>query len=298
MRKQWLGLLLLGLLTACASVEEVDAVIPTPPKPGMTSSPTESPTATQAPTNTAAPSPTPLACWHEGGILVEDQVPSQLLPEATDMLVYLPPCYFALPEVEFPVLYLIHGQSFNQDQWVRLGAADTADALIAGGEAAPFLIVMPYVDDWRQPSEFPFGQALIEEVLPYIETAYRASAQREDRAVGGLSRGGSWSLHLGVHYWDKFSAFGGHSAPVFFDDAELMINWLAAIPPEQAPRITLDIASSELNDIRRSATWFAGQLEAYGIEHHFHEYSGDHTEGYWLKHVESYLRFYTATWKP
>ena len=134
--------------------------------------------------------------------------------------------------------------------------------------------------------------------MPYIEFAFRGSPQREDRAVGGLSRGGSWALHLGTRYWESFSAFGGHSAPVFFDDAEQMAAWLAAIPPEEAPRITLDIASSELNDIRRSAVWFAEQLEAYGIEHQFHEYSGDHTEGHWRKYVESYLRFYTANWSP
>ena len=296
MKIEWFGLLLLALLTACAPGAWQTTTAPL--EPSRTSSPTEVPTATQSPTETQMPTPTDLTCWDDGGILVEDQVPSQLLPEDIPVLIYLPPCYFALPEAEFPALYLIHGQSFNQDQWVRLGAAETADALIAAGEAAPFLIVMPYVADWRQPGEFPFGPALVEEVLPYIESTYLARALREDRAVGGLSRGGSWALHIGTRYWESFNAFGGHSAPVFFDDAEQISAWLAAIPPEETPRITLDIASSELNDIRRSATWFAAQLEAYGIEKQGREYSRDHPEGHWSKNVESYLRFYTAGWIP
>jgi enterochelin esterase-like enzyme len=74
--------------------------------------------------------------------------------------------------------------------------------------------------------------------------------------------------------------------------------WLDAIPTSEAPRIYLDIAASELSNIRRSVTWFTGQLEERGIAHQFHEYPGNHSESYWQQHVEEYLRFYTAEWKP
>jgi enterochelin esterase-like enzyme len=244
------------------------------------------------------PSPTPLICWEDVGILVSDQVPSNLLPEAIPVLIYLPPCFFQQPKEQFPVLYLIHGQKFGNNQWYRLGVTDFADGLIASGETAPFLIVMPHVADWDQPSVFPFGQALVEEVLPYIEAGYRTQPLRTARAVGGISRGGSWALHLGTRYWEVFGAFGGHSAPVFLGDAPSMSAWLDAIPPADAPRIYLDIVSNELDNIRQSAIWFTEQLEDRGILYQFHEYSGAHNEAYWGQNVEEYLHFYTAEWRP
>jgi enterochelin esterase-like enzyme len=231
-------------------------------------------------------------------MLVEDQVPSNVLGEEIPLLIYLPPCFFQQPEEQFPVLYLIHGQSFNQDQWYRLGVTEIADTLIASSEAAPFLIVMPYVSNWSQPGDYPFGQALVEEVLPYIEAGYRTSPLRAARAVGGLSRGGSWALHLGARYWEIFGAFGGHSAPVFLDDAPDMPAWLDAISTTAPPRIYLDIASSDMSNIRRSVTWFTGQLEVRRITHQFNEHTGNHNEAYWGQHVEEYLRFYTAEWIP
>jgi enterochelin esterase-like enzyme len=299
MRRVWIPLLLLGLLAACAPnvVTTAPTLPPTEtPSPTVTTQPGQTPTEVPAPT--IPPTPTPLACWDDGGILVEDHVPSTLLPEPIVVLVYLPPCYRERPEAQYPTLYLIHGQNYTQDQWVRLGVTAAADDLIAAGEAAPFLIVLPYVSDWSQPADFPFGQAVVEEVQPFIETGYRANPQPAARAIGGISRGGSWAIHLGTRYWDLFSAFGGHSAPVFLDDDPVMHAWLDAIPPEQAPRIYLDIVTSELSNIRRSVIWFTGKLQERNLDHQFHEYHGSHTEDHWEAHLEEYLRFYTAEWRP
>jgi enterochelin esterase-like enzyme len=179
-----------------------------------------------------------------------------------------------------------------------LGVTDFADASIASGEAVPFMIVMPYVADWSQPDDYPFGQALVEEVLPYIESGFRAAPLRSARAVGGISRGGSWALHLGTRYWDMFGAFGGHSAPVFLEDADTILSWLDTIPAEQAPRIYIDLASSDQSDIQYSANWFVSLLERLDLAYQFHVYSGYHDETYWSAHVEEYLRFYIAEWKP
>lgn len=299
MRREWIAILAFSLLAACAPNTREAA--PTPALTAAASSfPNPSAAQNEDPTSqpTSQPSAVTSVCWQAGGVLVEDYVPSELLPEPILVLVYLPPCYLEQPEAHYPALYLIHGQNFTQDQWVRLGAAMVADDLIAAGESAPFLIVMPYVASWSQPGEFPFGQALVEEVLPHIESGFRAIPLRAARAVGGISRGGSWSLHLGTRYWDQFSAFGGHSAPVFLEDAAAILSWLDAIPPDLAPRIYLDIASSEMSNIRRSATWFSEKLEERGIDYQFHEFYGGHNEDLWSAHIEEYLRFYTSDWKP
>ena len=66
-----------------------------------------------------------------------------MLPLPLSYRIYLPPCYDEMEDARYPVLYLIHGQNFNDDQWDRLGVDESADALIAAEEMSPLLIVMP-----------------------------------------------------------------------------------------------------------------------------------------------------------
>lgn len=229
--------------------------------------------------------------------MVEDQISSQYQPDPLKMLIYLPTCYQQQPEHRYPALYLLHGQSFTPQQWLRLGITALADQWISSGEVTPFIIVMPQVDIWEGPSKYKFDLIMIEEVLPYIEGNYRASPVRSDRAIGGISRGASWALHLGVTEWQTFSAFGAHSLPVFFDDAPYIPYWLNELPSAEAPRIYIDYAQSDQSAIRSSASWFLEELEIRNIPYTFSTGPGTHTEEYWGAHIEEYLRFYLAAWQ-
>lgn len=220
---------------------------------------------------------------------------SDLLPLPMEYRVYLPPCYDALAEQRFPVLYLIHGQSFNDDQWDRLGADDTAGALVAAGELPPFLIVMPRDRSWAQPEEDMFGRVLLEALIPAIDENYRTLAGRQHRAIGGLSRGAGWAVHLGLSRWELFGAIGAHSLPVFWSDTGKVRGWLKAIPPEQLPRIYMD--TGEKDYLIRSTVWFEDVLTELDIPHEWHLFSGYHEEAYWQAHVEQYLRWYAAGWE-
>ena len=222
---------------------------------------------------------------------------THLLRFPLEFRVYLPPCYAQHTEQRYPVLYLIHGQSYTDDQWDRLGADETADALIAAGEAPPFLIVMPRDRVWSQPTEDAFGQAVIEELLPWIDAHYRTMPAREYRAVGGLSRGASWAIHLGLSAWGSFGAIGAHSLPVFWTDLPHIRKWLDAIPPDSLPRIYLDAGDKERPQILRSARWFEELLTEKKIPHEWHLYPGYHEETYWQVHLEEYLRWYTHAWQ-
>src|SRR5690606_19494268 len=142
----------------------------------------------------SSPTPTPLGCWQEGGEMVVDQLRTSLLPLPLEYRVYLPPCYQEEHDRRYPVLYLIHGQSYTDDQWDRLGADEAVDRLVALGEVPPFIIVMPRDRNWEQPSREPFGQVVVEELNPFIDEHYRTLPLREYRAVGGLSRGAAWSV--------------------------------------------------------------------------------------------------------
>ncbi len=278
----------------------------------ITATPTTIPLAVGAPTATATeildripdPSPSgttettlpPPACWRQGGHIERGAVRTDLLPLPLEYRLYLPPCYTRLPSLRFPVLYLIHGQSFNDDQWDRLGIDETANLLIAAEEISPLIIVMPRDRVWTQPTEDAFGQAVVDVLIPWIDQRYRTLPEREYRAVGGLSRGAGWALHLGLSRWESFAAIGLHSLPVFWTDLPHIRTWLDAIPPESLPRIYLDSPDKDRPQIARSTAWFEELLTKQGIPHEWHLFPGYHEEAYWEAHLEEYLRWYARDW--
>ena len=123
--------------------------------------PTHAPTILVSYTPSPSPTPTPHACWVQGGRLELSNLPSNLLPLPMEYFVYLPPCYDQLLERRFPVLYLIHGSNYNNDQWDRLGADEVADALISSGEVPPFIMVFPRDRSWVRPTVDKFGDVFL-----------------------------------------------------------------------------------------------------------------------------------------
>ena len=264
----------------------------TPTLPPTSKPPTETVTISALPSRT--PSPTTLACWQEGGTIKATQIESDLLPKPLEFRVYTPPCYDQQPERSYPVLYLIHGQSFNDDQWDRMGVDEMADTLIAAEQVPPFIIVMPRDRVWSSPEEDMFGEAIVHDLLPLIDETYRTIPARTYRSIGGLSRGASWAVHVGIMNWETFSAVGAHSLPVFPSDTNKIRKWLNAIPRDFVPRFFIDIA--ELDRWSVTAIWFENILTEMDITHVYHLYTGYHNEDYWQSHMEEYLRWYAQEW--
>lgn len=137
------------------------------------------------------------------------------------MQVYTPPGYSK--ERKFPVLYLLHGIGGDEDEWrryVRLG--DLMDNLIADGKAVPMIVVMP--NGRAQKNDRPegdiyaaapafanFERDLLDDVIPAIEARYPVSADREHRALAGLSMGGGQTLNFGFGHLDRFAWLGAFS---------------------------------------------------------------------------------------
>lgn len=235
-----------------------------------------------------------MQCWVAGGRMEFGELNSDLLHLPLEFRLYLPPCYDQQPERRYPVLYLIHGQSYNDDQWDRLGADESADGLILNHQVDPFIIVMPRDRVWTQPKEDMFGQVIIDQLIRWVDEHYRSLPDRRYRAIGGLSRGAAWAVHLGITNWQTFGAIGAHSLPIFASDTPFIRKWLEDIPPESMPRIYLDIA--EKDRWIQIAAWFENLLTEEDIPHVWHLYPGYHEEAYWQAHVEEYLRWYAQDW--
>lgn len=138
------------------------------------------------------------------------------------MQVYTPPGYSK--DKKYPVLYLLHGIGGDETEWQRFAKPDVLlDNLIADGKAVPMIIVMPngraQKDDRPGPNAMAtapafavFERDLLNDVIPSIESRYSVSADREHRALAGLSMGGGQSLNFGLGNLDTFAWVGGFSS--------------------------------------------------------------------------------------
>jgi len=138
------------------------------------------------------------------------------------MQVYTPPGYST--DKKYPVLYLLHGIGGDETEWERFATPDVLlDNLIAEKKAVPMIIVMPngraQKNDRAEgnvyaaaPAFAAFEQDLLQDVIPTIESRYSAQADREHRALAGLSMGGGQSLDFGLAHLDTFAWVGAFSA--------------------------------------------------------------------------------------
>lgn len=126
-------------------------------------------------------------------------------------LVYLPPQY--RQGGAYPVLYLQHGATENENEWVYMGKMPyILDNLIADGRAVPFIVVM---NDGMQraPGEgmvdfATFERMLLEDCMPFIEKNYRVLADKAHRAMAGLSMGSMQTSVVGLTHPEQFDYLG------------------------------------------------------------------------------------------
>jgi enterochelin esterase-like enzyme len=209
---------------------------------------------------------------------------------AQQFLIYLPRCYDEMTTMHYPVLYLLHGQTYIDDQWVRLGAAAAADDLIHSGQASPFIMVFPDDRYWNLPPGSGFGDRLINDVIPYMDRNFRTIPDPSQRALGGLSRGGGWAIHMALTEYQMFGIIGLHSPVIFEQDAAVLERLIRAVPSDSWPHLWIDAGDGdgELGNIRM----FESLLTAYEVPHEWRLYTGDHTEKYWHAHITEYLQWY------
>jgi hypothetical protein len=112
--------------------------------------------------------------------------------------VYTPPCYEKEKNKKYPVLYLQHGWGEDETAWSTQGHANLImDNLIADGKIEPFIIVMTYGmtneikfgSGLRNFDIKPFQTVLVDELIPYIDANFNTLADKDHRAMAGLSMG-------------------------------------------------------------------------------------------------------------
>jgi enterochelin esterase-like enzyme len=137
------------------------------------------------------------------------------------MFIYTPPGYDANPRLRYPVLYLQHGAGEDESEWTHAGRAQyILDNLLAEKKVVPMLIVMNngFASRPGQPPATPripqanrfavFEEVLVKESIPEVDASFRTIADREHRALAGLSMGGMQTFQIGPAHLDLFSYLG------------------------------------------------------------------------------------------
>lgn len=132
--------------------------------------------------------------------------------------VYLPPSYQSSPQRRYPVVYLLHGFTDNDLQWMGwrehfVNVPAAMERALEAGTAGEMILVMPNAFTAFEGSFYgssvntgDWETYVAGELVAYIDSHYRTLAQRESRGLAGHSMGGYGTLRIGMKRPDVFSA--------------------------------------------------------------------------------------------
>jgi enterochelin esterase family protein len=228
---------------------------------------------------------------------------SESLDIDREAIVYLPPGY-SISSEPFPVLYLLHGAGGDERTWIdRQQANVILDNLIADGRLKPLVVVMPFgytsrrgmderrgAEGYKQDME-EFAVDFMNDLVPLVESRYKIAADREHRAIAGLSMGGGQSLAIGLTHPDMFNAVAGFSSAMQIAnspdwggidmDATLAAN--ADAINEHLDLLWVGCGTEDtLFNVNRA---FSAQLTEHGVEHVFRVTLGGHTPEVWSRYL-------------
>jgi enterochelin esterase-like enzyme len=164
----------------------------------------------------------------------------------------------------------------------------SADALIANG-ASPFVVIMPGAAYYNP---VDYGEFVVKDLLPGIESQYRVSRDRSGRGIGGLSLGGYWALKIAFLHYDLFAAVGGYSAVIDRGDSDdpLSLARQVDIHALQKLNIFLDVGAQD--SLVNNTKDLAQVLRLRGLTVSLIIGQGGHDRPYWRARSYDYFLFF------
>jgi enterochelin esterase family protein len=228
---------------------------------------------------------------------------SAVVGDDRDFFVYTPPGYDGASSKTYPTLYLLHGFSDDASGWTAVGRAHVIlDNLIAEGKARPMLVVMPLgygtpeivspaAQGMRDPglrkrSFDRFRDALLTEMIPFVEKTYRASRARSARAIAGLSMGGAESMFIGLNALDRFAWIGAFSSGGLDANLDAVFPSLDAAANQQLRLFWIACGTEDrlIENNRTIRAW----LTKKQIKHTAVETPGAHTWMVWRRNLAAF----------
>ncbi len=259
---------------------------------------------------------------------------SKILNHPVHYCVYLPASYDAgatkKPPQRYPVLYFLHGLGDNEQTLFNSGGWTLLDDLRQQHKVGDFLIVAPegrrsfYINS--ADGSVRYSDFFLQEFIPAIESKYRISSGRRNRAISGVSMGGYGALRFAFSYPELFSAVSAQSAALITESPEELdaadrsgaplgktlaavfgnpidvSHWKNKSPFVLAQRnaaalrnvaIYFNCGQEDNYGFEKGAAALHSQLLKEGVRHEYRPYPGDHSLTYFLAHFEEVLTFHS-----
>jgi enterochelin esterase-like enzyme len=206
--------------------------------------------------------------------------------------IYTPPNYERTTS-RLPVLYLLHGGDGEDSVWTAFGRAHVIlDNLIADKTIPPLIVVMPngYAYGWdsgvaAEKQQADFQKDLVDDLIPFVQANYRASRDRKERALAGLSRGGGQTLSIGLRHLNLFSRLGVFSAGS--NNPQEAFKNVAANARRVDEQLDLLWIGCGTDDFAMPGAKRLDEfLTANGIDHTFRRTAGEHTWIVWRQYLQ------------
>jgi enterochelin esterase family protein len=207
--------------------------------------------------------------------------------------VYTPAEYETQSDKKYPVLYLQHGMGEDERGWSQQGKMSfILDNQIAEGKCVPMIVVMDYGNcgyiygakpgETREQFGASFTPILLQDIIPAIEKNFRVLADRENRAMAGLSWGGHQTLQTTLPNLDRFAHIGVFSgALMLMHGADLKTVYGGVFADadmfnQKVKTFFIGMGSDE----GMGSHEISESLKEIGIENRYYESEGTHHE--WL----------------
>lgn len=241
------------------------------------------------------------------GSMIKQWYPSAINQAERRLTVYTPPGYEETKE-KYPVLYLLHGMGGDEDAWPTLGrVAQIMDNLIAAGKAKPMIVVMPngHTSNSATPGSSEKGEYPIEfvtpdvgsgdmesnfgEIIKFVEKNYRVKKDKKNRAIAGLSMGGSHSLFISTYYPNTFDYIGLFSAAYRINDKvkrDVYDNFEQNLLKQKENGYQLYwIGMGKTDFLYKTGADFRKKLDDIGMKYTYKESEGGHTWSNWRDYL-------------
>ena len=231
------------------------------------------------------------------------------------MKVYLPPNYYE-SNASYPVLYILHGAGGDENAWTELGLANRIlDHQINQGIAEPMIMVMtngnpnqesgwhvapgheaPRESDSVNPmATMRFEESLVKDVIPFVESRYRVKAEKDSRAVTGLSMGGWQTQKLALMYPEIFDYYGVMSMGIIQEsrfgmsaDDHLNMTRQNIGELQESGYELYWIACGTDDFLYDSVTFMRQVLDEEGFDYEYRESEGGHTWDVWRMYLTEF----------
>ncbi len=241
---------------------------------------------------------------------------SKLMAREMPYRVILPINYETSNEKTFyPTIYLLHGLTGHFNNWTD------RTKLKEYAAKYKYIIVTPegnngWYSDSSAVANDKYESYIVQELIPEIEKKFRVQADRNHRAVAGLSMGGYGSIKFGLKYPQMFALVGSFSGALgatsytektsaaigkaldsIFgaedsdnrksNDIFQIVKEMSADKIKNLPFIYLDCGTEDF--LFRSNRDFVNVLIEKKIPHEFRQLPGAHDWKFWDAQIEEFL---------